>query len=319
MPSASSRASSSASRIVADVLARWPEGVDVIRASALDRHDFSTRRAVVIVADAPIPYDALAARYPAEALERARASEAEGAIELPPQGVLEDLATVAAVARIAERLRAPDGCPWDREQTHASLRALLLEEAYEALDAIERDDPQAMREELGDLLFHIAIHAQLASEEGRFDLGAIARTIAEKLVRRHPHVFAGASIAGGDLLLQWERIKRTEKPEDTSMLAGLPRALPALYAAQRMQDRAARVGLVPERVDLPLDVDESEQLGELLFELVALARERGWDAEEALRAANRRFTERLRAIEARGRPLEDYAPDELRALWEEAR
>jgi len=226
---------------------------------------------------------------------------------------------VEAVARIAARLRAADGCPWDRAQTHETLRALLLEEAYEVLEAIESGDPDALREELGDLLFHVVLHAQLASEAGTFDLAGVARTIAEKLVRRHPHVFAGADIAGGDLLLQWEQIKRSEKPKDTSMLAGLPRALPALYAAQRMQDRAARVGLVPERVDLPLDVDEPEQLGDLLFELVGLARERGWDAEEALRIANRRFTERVGAIEARGRPLEEYPPDELRALWEHRR
>lgn len=226
---------------------------------------------------------------------------------------------VEAVARIAARLRAPDGCPWDRAQTHETLRPLLIEEAYELLEAIESGDPDAMREELGDLLFHVVLHAQLGSEEGRFDLASVARTIAEKLVRRHPHVFAGASIAGGDLLLQWEQIKRAEKPADASMLAGLPRALPALHAAQRMQDRAGRVGLVPERVDLPLDIDEPEQLGELLFELVGLARERGWDAEEALRAANRRFAERVGVIEARGKPIEGYAADELRELWEGTR
>ncbi len=226
---------------------------------------------------------------------------------------------VEAVARIAARLRAPDGCPWDREQTHQTLRPLLIEEAYELLEAIESGDPDAMREELGDLLFHIVIHAQLASEEGKFDLAGVAATIAEKLVRRHPHVFAGARIVDGDLLLQWERIKRGEKSADTSMLAGLPRALPALYAAQRMQDRASRVGLVPERIDLPPDLDDPEHLGELLFELAGLARERGWDAEDALRSANRHFAERVRAIEGRGRPLEDYSAEELRALWDESR
>ncbi len=231
---------------------------------------------------------------------------------------------VERLAQIAERLRGPDGCPWDREQTHASLRPLLLEETYEVIAALDSGDLAHLREELGDLLFHIVLHAQLAHEEGAFDLGDVARAASEKLVRRHPHVFEGAEIAGGDLLEQWERIKREEraaagKPE-ASILDGLPKDLPSLYAAERALERAARVGIEPARVDLPLDVDDAEALGELLFDLAALARERGLDAESALRQANARFGARVRLLEERargeGRDLGSYSRDELSAMWE---
>ena len=152
----------------------------------------------------------------------------------------------------------------------------------------------------------------------------IARRIGEKLVRRHPHVFAGKEIQG-DLLAQWERIKREERDadgkKDESIVSGVPKDLPALFAAERLQERAARVGLEPARIDLPLDVDDPAFLGELLFDLVALAREKGFDAETALREANERFSRRVGALEARGRKdgraLESYAPADLRRMWEE--
>lgn len=231
--------------------------------------------------------------------------------------------SVALLAQIAERLRSPGGCPWDREQTHATLRPLLLEEAYEVMDAIDAGDPAALREELGDLLFHVVIHAQLATEEGAFDLAAVARTAGEKLVRRHPHVFAGAEPAG-DLLEQWERIKREERADkgtpEASILDGVPSTLPALYAAERLLERAVRIGIAPARVDLPLDVDDAEALGELLFDLAALARELGLEAEDALRAANARFRTRVRQVEERaradGRDLASYSAAEMRDLWE---
>ncbi len=124
---------------------------------------------------------------------------------------------VTELARIADRLRAPDGCPWDREQTHASLRPFVLEEAYEVLEALDTDDTARLREELGDLLFQVVIHAQLSREEGAFDLGDVARDLATKLVRRHPHVFAGKAIEG-DVLSQWERIKRDEKRDAAAHL-----------------------------------------------------------------------------------------------------
>ncbi|HEY8648004.1 MAG TPA: MazG family protein [Candidatus Limnocylindria bacterium] len=314
--------------LVASLLERWPGGVDIVPASRLDRHAFATGRAVVIVLDAAVDRALLAAHYPAEIL--AAAPEADGLLALPPRDPYADLASLGAVARIAERLRRPDGCPWDREQTHASLRPHLLEEAYEALDALDSGDPERLRDELGDLLFQIAIHAQLASEAGAFDLGDVSRAIGEKLVRRHPHVFAGTAIAGGDLLVQWEQIKRAERADAaaddakrrSSVVDGVPRSLPALFAAERLQERAARVRLVPPRVQLPLDVDDAGFLGDVLFDLVAEARERGFDAERALRDANARFAARVGRVEARaraaGRELESYRPDELRAMWEDS-
>ncbi|MSQ37846.1 MAG: MazG family protein [Chloroflexi bacterium] len=241
--------------------------------------------------------------------------------------------------RLSERLRAPDGCPWDREQTHRSLRPHLLEESYEALEALDAGDDDRLADELGDLLFQIVIHAEIAREAGAFDLAEVERRIVAKLIRRHPHVFADRPIEG-DLLAQWERIKRGEREAHAgaattarsaseapggetprSLLDGIPKALPALFAAERLQERAARVHLVPPRVQLPLDVDDEAFLGDVLFDLVADARDRGFDAETALRAANARFAARVARVEARvrteGRALEAYAADELAKLWED--
>jgi uncharacterized protein YabN with tetrapyrrole methylase and pyrophosphatase domain len=241
---------------------------------------------------------------------------------LAPLEPFADLASLDVVMRIAERLRAPDGCPWDREQTHASLRPHLLEEAYEALAALDSGDPGRLRDELGDLLFQIAIHSQLAREEGTFDANEVARRLNEKLIRRHPHVFAGKEIAGGDLLAQWEGIKREEQGDGPkSLLSGVPRELPALFAAERMLERAARVKIEPPRLDLPLDIDDQDFLGELLFDVVAAARDSGFDAETALREANERFAAHVGRVEARaakdGRALESYAPDEMRRVWDQ--
>ena len=309
--------SSSPSALLRAVLAVWPGGVDVVPASTLDAHAFATTRTVAIALDAPLDRRLLLKHYPAATIDGAQS--VDGFLILPPRDPYADLASLGAIARIAERLRAPGGCPWDREQTHASLRPHLLEEAYEALEALDRGDLDTLRDELGDLLFQIAIHAQLASEEGAFDLGDVSRSIGEKLVRRHPHVFAGTSLEGKDLLVQWEQIKRDEKARG-SILDGVPRSLPALFAAERLQERAARVKLRPPRIELPLDIDDPEFLGGLLFDLVAEARERGFDAETALREANERFAAHVARVEQRakadGRELESYTDAELRALWE---
>ena len=309
--------SSSPNEALRAVLAAWPGGVDVVPASALDAHAFTTTRTVAIALDAPLDRALLLKHYPADVIDAAQS--VEGFLILPARDPYADLASLGTIARIAERLRAPGGCPWDREQTHASLRPHLLEEAYEALEALDRGDLETLRDELGDLLFQIAIHAQLASEAGAFDLGDVSRSIGEKLVRRHPHVFAGTSLEGKDLLVQWEQIKRDEKSR-TSILDGVPRSLPALFAAERLQERAARVKLRPPRIDLPLDIDDPEFLGELLFDLVAEARERGFDAETALREANERFASHVGRVEQRakaaGRELESYTDAELRAMWE---
>jgi tetrapyrrole methylase family protein/MazG family protein len=308
----------------------------VVPASRLDRHALSTLRAVAIALDAPVDWALLRARYPADhpvtLLDPDHASTLADVerdlgksrlLVLAPLEPFADLASLDTVVRIAERLRAPDGCPWDREQTHASLRPHLLEEAYEALAALDSGDPARLRDELGDLLFQIAIHAQLGREEGTFDANEVARRLNEKLIRRHPHVFAGKEIVGGDLLAQWEQIKRGEESDDQrkSLLGGVPPELPALFAAERMLERAARVKIEPPRLDLPLDIDDQEFLGELLFDVVAAARVAGFDAETALREANERFAAHVGRVEARagkdGRAVESYAPDEMRRLWDE--
>jgi tetrapyrrole methylase family protein/MazG family protein len=283
-----------------------------------------------------VDWAVLRARYPAEhpvtLLEPDRASILADAerdlggshfLVLAPLEPFADLASVDTVMRITERLRAPNGCPWDREQTHASLRPHLLEEAYETLAALDAGDPERLRDELGDLLLQIALHAELAREEGTFDAGEVARRLNEKLIRRHPHVFAGTEISSsGELLAQWERIKRDEKDGDAQgLLGGVPRELPALFAAERMLERAARVKLEPPRLDLPLDIDDQDFLGELLFDIVAAARDVGFDAETALREANERFAAHVARVEARavreGRALESYAADDMRRIWEE--
>ena len=243
-------------------------------------------------------------------------------VVLAPLEPFADLASLDTVMRITERLRAPDGCPWDREQTHASLRPHLLEEAYEALAALDSGDPARLRDELGDLLLQIALHAEIARQEGTFDANEVARRLNEKLIRRHPHVFAGKDVVGGDLLAQWEQIKREEQGEvPKTLLSGVPRELPALFAAERMLERAARVKIEPPRLDLPLDIDDQDFLGELLFDIVAAARDLGFDAETALREANERFAAHVGRVETRaardGRALESYAPGEMRRVWEE--
>jgi tetrapyrrole methylase family protein/MazG family protein len=254
--------------------------------------------------------------------EAERAAAGSRFLVLAPLEPLADLGSLDTVMRIVERLRAPDGCPWDREQTHASLRPHLLEEAYETLAAVDSQDAARLRDELGDLLLQIALHAEIARQEGTFDANDVARRLNEKLIRRHPHVFAGTEIAGGDLLAQWERIKREERAaEPKPLLGGIPRELPALFAAERMLERAARVKLEPPRLDLPLDIDDQGFLGELLFDVVAAARDAGFDAETALREANERFAAHVARVEARaagdGRALESYAPEDMRRMWDE--
>jgi MazG family protein len=199
------------------------------------------------------------------------------------------------------RLRGPDGCPWDREQTHASLARHLVEEAYEVLDAIEEGDPEHLREELGDLLLQVVFHAQLAEDAGDFDVDGVARSITEKLVRRHPHVFGDLRVASaGEVVRNWEAIKREEEGR-TDPLAGIPTALPALQLAAKLQKRApgglaagtGSAATVRERLDQLTEAGDPERLeeavGELLFEVVALARAAGVEPEAALRRTARRF------------------------------
>jgi tetrapyrrole methylase family protein / MazG family protein len=240
---------------------------------------------------------------------------------------------------IVAKLRAPDGCPWDREQTHATLKPHLLEECYELIDAIDDQDDEALLEELGDVLLQVVLHAQMASEEGRFDFDQIADQIADKLVLRHPHVFGDKKLPTSEAVLrQWDVIKRSEKQERKSVIDGVPRTLPALAKAQKVQVRAARSGFDwPEAQDVLAkireeiseieaanDTDElSEELGDLLFSIVNFARKRGLDAEGILETATTKFTRRFRAIETlaakKGMQLSTLSLPDLDLLWEEAK
>ena len=246
--------------------------------------------------------------------------------------------------QIMARLRGPDGCPWDREQTLDSLATFLLEETHEVLDAMSSGTPEAHREELGDLLFQIVFQARVAEEQGAFDLEAVMRDIGDKIVRRHPHVFGDASLETSDQVLkQWEQIKveeRRAKGED-SMFSGVPRHLPALLKALRISSKAARVGFDwPDRRGLLRKLEEekrellqalrsgrrtavAEEIGDLLFTVVNVARQSGIDPELALQACNRKFLRRFGRVEAglRKRGLTP-APEHRRLmndLWDEAK
>ncbi|MDZ4230405.1 MAG: nucleoside triphosphate pyrophosphohydrolase [Dehalococcoidales bacterium] len=250
----------------------------------------------------------------------------------------ENLERFDTLVDIIARLRAPDGCPWDREQTHASLRENLLEECYEVMEALDEGDTGKLREELGDLLMQIVMHAQIAREAGDFELGDVLAGISTKLVQRHPHVFGSLKVTGtAEVLRNWEHIKR-EARGDASMLDGVPRQMPALGYSQEIQRRVARVGFDWEDIDGVIDklveevgefkqsaTDEqrAQEFGDLLFTLVSVARHLEIDAEAALREANRKFYRRFSAMEElcrqRGMSFADLSFAEQNALWEEAK
>lgn len=247
-----------------------------------------------------------------------------------------------AFAEIIAHLRAPDGCPWDREQTHETLRKHLLEEAYEAISAIDSGDFADMREEFGDLLLQVVLQSQIASEAGRFNISQVIQGIHSKIVRRHPHVFGDLKLDGVDgVLANWEKLKEKErgkKNDDKGILDGVPLALPALSQAQEYQERAARVGFDWTEIEGVLDkiaeeIEEVRQaangaelaseLGDLLFALVNLARWKKVDAESALRETNLKFRKRFAHIEQsarkQGRNLSELTLDEMETLWQEAK
>jgi tetrapyrrole methylase family protein / MazG family protein len=244
---------------------------------------------------------------------------------------------------IIAHLRAPDGCPWDRKQTHKSLRQHLIEEAYEVIDAIDSGKTDKLAEEFGDLLLQVVLHAQIGYEAGEYRLADVLKGIHDKLIRRHPHVFGEVVVDGeGQVLTNWEAIKKQEREQngesEKGLLDGIPKALPALHLAQEYQERAARVGFDWPEVEGVLDkireeIDEIRQsqnideltgeLGDLFFVLVNLARWKKIDAEAALQAANRKFKRRFGYVEQRaralGRSLPEMPLEEMDALWEEAK
>lgn len=255
---------------------------------------------------------------------------------------------LARLLQIMQRLRAPDGCPWDKQQTFATIAPYTVEEAYEVADAIARHDLDDLRDELGDLLFQVVFHARLAEEQGAFDFDAVAGSIADKLIRRHPHVFAAASYADHDELhAAWEAHKAEERANKSasapaSVLDDIPLALPALSRALKIGKRVARVGfdwpdhggaldkIEEECAELRHEVESAasaaqvtEEFGDLLFAMVNLARKLRIDPEAALQAANRKFEQRFRAVEARlaarGKRPEESDLEEMDGLWEEVK
>jgi len=254
--------------------------------------------------------------------------------------------SVSSFDRLVEvmaRLRGEGGCPWDREQTHETLKTYLLEEAYEVLQAIDRGDDRELKEELGDVLLQVVFHAQIAREEGRFDAEGVADAILSKLIRRHPHVFGDVKVEGAaEVLANWERLKRAERggPE-ASVLDGVPAHLPALLRARRVQEKAARVGFdwsreeeiaakIHEEVQEFLEAHRrgdregmEDELGDLLFSIVNLARFLRICPEESLRKTVEKFVGRFRYIEGelarQGKEPQGATLAEMDALWEEAK
>jgi tetrapyrrole methylase family protein/MazG family protein len=249
----------------------------------------------------------------------------------------------AALVEIMERLRGPDGCPWDRKQTRESLKPYIIEEAYEALEAMD-DVPDVLKDELGDLLFQVLFHAELSRESGDFDIADVLTNITDKMVRRHPHIFGSASAdTPEDVILHWEEIKLLEQGvrRKASVLDGVPEALPGLLRAWRLQDKASRVGFdwgelgpvlgkveeewkeMKSRVSGGDTKRAEEELGDLLFSLVNVARFLDINPEEALRRTVTKFIRRFQYIEqqaeAQGRTLKQMSLEEMDSFWEEAK
>ena len=249
---------------------------------------------------------------------------------------------IDAIFEVVHRLRAPGGCPWDREQTHESLRPYLLEETYELLEAIDAGDDAKMMEELGDLLLQVAMHAEIAAEDGRFDAKQVSESVAAKMVKRHPHVFGDISVANADEVLRnWEHQKMQEARKagsEDSVVDRVPSTLPALAWALGLQKRAARVGfdfatpaaaadsVAEEAHELAETGDHErafEEMGDLLFAVVSLARSMKVNPEDALRVAGQRFRRRFAATEAalrsEGKTFSDVGEAEMLRRWEESR
>jgi tetrapyrrole methylase family protein/MazG family protein len=259
-------------------------------------------------------------------------------------------ADIEKLVSLVAQLRGENGCPWDKEQTRETLKPMLIEEAYEVLDALDAEDPVELKEELGDLLFQIVFHSQIAQERGEFDLADVIDRSHEKMVRRHPHIFGGADLrTAEDVLKNWEDIKSAEKgvqsashPEsERSLLDGIPPKLPALHRAYQMTAKASRVGFDWPRLEdilKKMREEESElleahrkhdaqktadEVGDLLFVIVNVARFLGIDPETALGRSNRKFYNRFQYVEStikrQGREMKDASLSEMDTLWEEAK
>jgi tetrapyrrole methylase family protein/MazG family protein len=251
----------------------------------------------------------------------------------------QDPSSFDTLEKIVARLRAPDGCPWDKEQTHASLKPYLIEEAYEVLQALDEENTEKLCDELGDLLLQIMLHAQMAAESKEFNIHEVIKSISTKLIRRHPHVFGKSRAANADeVALEWEALKQNERKKDDSLLSSVPKGMPALSYSHSIQRRAAGIGFDWKEFEGILDKLTEEirevkeatnqqqkihEFGDVLFALVNAARWQGVDLEEALRLANERFSRRFRYMEQacrkRGISLRDLSFQEQNALWDEAK
>jgi tetrapyrrole methylase family protein / MazG family protein len=245
----------------------------------------------------------------------------------------------AELSKIVSKLRAPDGCPWDREQTHHSLQKFLLSETYEVLEALDEQDYQKLCQELGDLLLQIMLHSQIAEEKGEFNLAEVISGINKKLIRRHPHVFGKVKVEGADAVAHnWEEIKKAERVPGTSILESVPKQMPALAYSQDIQRRVAQIGFDWENTDgviekLAEEVKEfneavtqagkEEEFGDLFFTLVNVVRRMGIDPESSLRRANNKFCRRFAHMEQlcfqRGLELDKLSVEEQNKLWDEAK
>jgi tetrapyrrole methylase family protein / MazG family protein len=250
-----------------------------------------------------------------------------------------DLRNFDTLVKIIARLRAPDGCPWDKEQTHQTLRSNLLSESYEVMEALDKEEAAALCEELGDLLLQIILHAQISKDDKEFEIGDVIESINKKLIHRHPHIFADVSVKDSKEVMQnWEALKKKEKPHRKSVLDGVPKAMPALAYALEISRRAVRVGF--EWKDLQGVIDKiqeeigeikeagnkkekTDEIGDLLFTLVNYARWEGIDPETALREANMKFYQRFSKVEdmarQQGRDLPKLSFKEWDDLWEAAK
>jgi tetrapyrrole methylase family protein/MazG family protein len=251
----------------------------------------------------------------------------------------ENLKRFDALVEIIARLRAPDGCPWDRKQTHASLRGSLLSECYEVLEALDEGDTEKLRAELGDLLLQIVLQAQIAADSGEFELGEVIEGINRKLIHRHPHVFGSHKVKDAEEVMHnWEELKKEEREEGVSMLESVPKEMPALGYAHEIQRRVAHVGFDWEDIEGIIDKlaeevgefqraetkeEKAAEFGDLLFTLANIALRMGIDAEAALREANRRFYKRFSYMEElcrrRGLNFAELSFDEKNKLWAEAK
>lgn len=313
---------------------------------ALMRAGYPDDFGITVVQAAGVPDREAVSPIPLHALDRTNAHDHLTSVWVPPLPDALRRPAFPDLVGVMARLRAPNGCPWDREQTHETLRPYVIEEAYEVVEAVDSGDPDKLCEELGDLLLQVVFHAQLAAEAGTFTIDDVCAAIVDKLVRRHPHVFGDLKVSGAEeVLTNWQAIKAGEpgNAERTSILDGVPRSLPALLRALEISKRAVKAGFEWPDTEGVLDkVDEevaelraeigadspdrariADELGDLLFTVVNVARRVGIEPEDALRRQLKKFGRRFRHIEARARhegvAVDALSPERMEEFWQEAK